>query len=98
MALQIIKNNTTSIHDIGIDKFFIHFWSNLQLQIYKKYYNESNVPTISFDATGGCCKRLKRYNNSPSGNIFLYEGVMDLNNRTFTALSMLSEKHDNMCG
>lgn len=91
-----MKNNTTSIHDIGIDKFFIHFWSNLQLQIYKKYYNESNVPTISFDATGGCCKRLKRYNNSVSGNIFLYEGVMALNNKTFTALSMLSEQHDNI--
>jgi len=54
------------------------------------------VPKISFDATSGCCKRLKRYNNSVSGNIFLYEGVMELNNRTFTALSMLSEQHDNI--
>jgi len=27
---------------------------------------------------------------------FLYEGVMELNNRPFTALSMLSEQHDNI--
>lgn len=96
LALQLMKNDTTSIHDIGIDKFFVHFWSNLQLQIYKKCYNESNVPTMCFDATGGCCKKLKRHYNSVSGHIFLYEGVMELNNRTFTVLSMLSEQHDNI--
>lgn len=30
------------------------------------------------------------------GPIFLYEGIMNLNNRSFTALSMLSEEHNNL--
>lgn len=72
------------IKDIGLDKFFVHFWSHLQLQIYKENYDKTKVPTISFDATGGCCKRIKRGSKEYSGPIFLYEGVMNINNQTFT--------------
>uniref|UniRef100_A0A2S2NH91 NOF-FB transposable element protein n=1 Tax=Schizaphis graminum TaxID=13262 RepID=A0A2S2NH91_SCHGA len=85
-----------SIHDIGFDKFFVHFWSHLQLQIYRNNYKKEQVPTISFDATGGCCQKLKRNAIKSSGSIFLYEGVMCINNQSFTVMSMLSEQHDNI--
>jgi len=85
-----------SIHDIGFDKFFVHFWSNLQLQIYRNNYRKEQVPTISFDTTGGCCQKLKRNAFKLSGSIFLYEGLMCINNQSFTVMSMLSEQHDNI--
>lgn len=96
--MGILKNSNggSAIRDIGYDKFFIHFWSDLQLKIYKDYCTKNKSPTICFDATGGCCKKIKRYNDQISNAIFLYEGVMEINNQSFTALSMLSERHDNI--
>jgi len=88
--------HSTSIHDIGFDKFVIHIWSNLQLKIYKEICIKNKVPTISFDATGGCCKKIKRIGQNHSGPIYLYEGIMKIKNKSFTALSMLSEQHDNI--
>lgn len=68
----------------------------MQLQIYRHNYKKEQVPTISFDATGGCCQKLKRNEFKLSGSIFLYEGVMCINNQSFTVMSMLSEQHDNI--
>lgn len=82
-----------TIHDIGSDKTFIHFWSNLQLQIYKEYTRKERIITVSFDATGGCVRKIKRNENIRSGPIFLYEGVMSIDQHTFTVMSMLSERH-----
>jgi len=48
---------------------------------------------MSFDATGGCCKKIKRSNGDQSSHLFLYEGVMEIKGKTFTALSMISEQH-----
>ncbi|KAL4083153.1 hypothetical protein QTP88_028519 [Uroleucon formosanum] len=62
-----------AIQDIGFDKFFLHFWSDLQLTIYRDSYSKVHPVTISFDATGGVCKKIKRYDNQLSGVIFLYE-------------------------
>lgn len=97
--MSIFKNSDTygaAIHDIGYDKFFIHFWSDLQLKIYRDSYTKFPIFTISFDATGGVCRKLKRFDNNISGAIFLYEGVMSLNDESFTVMSMLSEQHDNV--
>lgn len=99
IALGIFKNSDrygAAIHDIGFDKFFVHFWSDLQLKIYRDSYSKMQPVTISFDATGGVCKKIKRYDNQRSGAIFLYEGVMNLSGESFTVLSMLSEQHDNV--
>jgi len=92
-----MKNNPIygpTIRDIGLDKFFVHFWIHLQLKIFKDNYEKTTVPTMSFDATGGCVKKIKRNNNTYSGPIFLYEGVMNINSKSFTVCSMLSEQHD----
>ncbi|CAI6374126.1 unnamed protein product [Macrosiphum euphorbiae] len=99
IAISLMKQSQkfdNSIHDIGFDKFFVHFWSHLQLQIYRNNYKKEQVPTISFDATGGCFQKLKRNEFKLSGSIFLYEGVMCINDQSFTVMSMLSEQHDNI--
>jgi hypothetical protein len=85
-----------TIHDIGYNKTFVHFWSNLQLQIYKDYSRKEKIITVSFDATGGCIRKIKRNENISSGPIFLYEGVMSIDQQTFTVMSMLSEQHDTL--
>lgn len=99
LALCIMKENGgygSAIRNIGINKFFVHFWSDLQLKVYKESYSKVDTPTMCFDATGGCVRKLKRQNNTYSGSIFLYDGVMKVNEQTFTVLSMLSEEHDNI--
>lgn len=99
IALGIYKRSDRygeAIQDIGFDKFFLHFWSDLQIKIYRDSYSKVQPVTISFDATGGVCKKIKRYDNQLSGVIFLYEGVMNLFGESFTVLSMLSEQHDNV--
>ncbi|CAI6353593.1 unnamed protein product [Macrosiphum euphorbiae] len=99
IAINIMKYNSSfcsTIRDIGYDGFFVHFWSNLQLRIYKDCYSKCKIPSISFDATGGCCRKIKRPDNTMSSNLFLYEGVMEVDGKTFTVCSMISEKHDTL--
>lgn len=94
--MKYLAEFQNTIHDIGYDKTFVHFWSNLQLQIYKDYCRKEKIITISFDATGGCVRKIKRNENIRSGPIFLYEGVMSIDQHTFTVMSMLSERHDTL--
>lgn len=59
-ALCIMKCNTylNCIHNIGIDPFFVHYWTNHQLQIYRKYYSR-NIRSIYIDATGSIVKKIR---------------------------------------
>jgi len=45
---------------------------------------------------GGCDRKIKRNENIRSGPIVLYEGVMSIDQHTFTVMSMLSERHDTL--
>lgn len=94
--MKYLGEFSNTIHDIGSDKTFVHFWSNLQLQIYREYSRKERIITVSFDATGGCVRKIKRNENIRSGPIFLYEGVMSIDQHTFTVMSMLSERHDTL--
>lgn len=94
--MKYLKDFLNTIHDIGYDKTFVYFWSNLQLQIYKDYSRKEKIITISFDATCGCVRKIKRNENIRSGSIFLYEGVMSIDQHTFTVMYMLSERHDTL--
>lgn len=99
VALSIMSENKmygSAIREIGYKKFFVHFWSDLQIKVYNEYYSKVDVPSISFDATGGCCKKIKQPSGQLGSSIFLYEGVMKVNNNSFTVLSMLSEQHDTL--
>lgn len=50
--------------------------------------------TISFDATRGDCKKIKKYGNNYCSSFFLYEGIMKVENQSFTVTSTFSEQHD----
>jgi hypothetical protein len=86
----------STVRNVGYDGFFVHFWSNLQLQIYKECYSRVKIPTLSFDVIGVCCKKIKRSNGDQSSHLFLYEGIMKIEGKIFTALSIISEKHDTL--
>ena len=64
-ALVILKSSSLQniIHNIGLDPVFVHYWSNHQLNIYKKYAIENNA-YISIDATGGIIKYLCKADGS----------------------------------
>jgi len=94
--MKQINKYDCAIRNLGYDKFFVHFWTNLQLKIYKEQYTKCAVPTISFDATGGVCRKIQRFGNNYSNSIFLYEGIMKIKEQNFSVLSMLSEQHDNI--
>lgn len=80
------------IHNIGIDPFFVHYWTNHQLQIYKKYCS-TNISSIYIDATGSIVKKLMRIDKSLSRHIFLYQAVVNYNGNQFSITQMLSERH-----
>lgn len=75
-ALCIMKYSVYAncIHNIGIDPFFIHYWTNHQLQVYRKYCL-SDISTIYIDATGSIVKKLMRLNDTLSQHIYLFNAV-----------------------
>lgn len=60
-AVCIMKRSVylNCIHNIGIDPFFVHYWTNHQLQVYRKYCS-TNISSIYIDATGSIVKKLIR--------------------------------------
>jgi len=98
LSLGLMKQNNiygSSIRDIGLDKFFVHFWNDLQLKMYKEFCSINKYPAIVFDATVGCCKKIKREDKYGS-QIFLYEGIIKVKQQALIVLSMLSEQHDSL--
>lgn len=85
------------IHDIGYDRFFMHYWSTTEINLYRTYSKTTKTPTISIDATGGIVRKPSLISGRITSNIFLYEiSVMDrINCCQFSVAHMLSERHDN---
>jgi len=77
--MKYLGEFSNTIHEIDSDKTFVHFWSNLQLQIYKEYSRKERIITVSFDAIGGCVRKIKRNENIRGGPIILCEDVMSIN-------------------
>ncbi|XP_026010078.1 golgin subfamily A member 6-like protein 6 isoform X4 [Astatotilapia calliptera] len=89
-SLKYSSPHNGSIWDIGLDKFFCHYWSQTQMLMYKI----EKHPIVAFDATGSVVKKLLRPNGL-SGNIFLYQGVLTgRDNSHVPMVQMLSERHD----
>lgn len=93
-ALCIMKYSAYAncVYNIGIDPFFIHYWTNHQLQVYRKYCLK-NIRTIYIDATGSIVKKLMRPDETLSKHIFLYQTVINYNDKQFLVTQMLSERH-----
>lgn len=86
------------IRDIGLDPFFIHFYTPDQVHLYKAYSRNSVYLSLIIDATGTIVKKFSQLGLVKTQTIYLYEAVVydDLKNHTFTVCSMVSEKHDNI--
>jgi hypothetical protein len=57
--LMEFKHNSTlsrSIHNIGIDPFFVHYWTNYQMAVYNDLNKENTK--LSIDAIGSLVKKL----------------------------------------
>lgn len=59
-ALEIMKFKTWSnaIHNIGLNPFFVHFWTNHQKNLYLRHVKD-NIASVCIDATGGLTKSLE---------------------------------------
>ncbi|CAI6370090.1 unnamed protein product [Macrosiphum euphorbiae] len=82
-----------SIHNIGYDPLYVHYWTNHQILIYRDYNKE--YCRLALDATGSLVKKLKRTSiNILSADIFLYEAVISQGFGQFPVSQMISERHD----
>jgi len=82
------------IHDMGYDRFFLHYWTSTEINTYRVYTKQNKIPGITIDATGGLVRKVKLLTERETG----YEiGIMDYKNKCqFTAAHMLSERHDSI--
>lgn len=84
-----------SIHTIWCDPLLVNYWTNHQLLI----HNDINKQycRLFIDATGSLVKKLKRKSlNLLSGDIFLYEAVINEGYRQFPVCKMISERHNTL--
>lgn len=85
------------IKDIGYDRFFVHYWSPLEMNVYRQYTLQNKVTTVCIDATGSLVKKPTSITNRITKSILLYEiAVYDKNiTKQYSVCHMLSERHDN---
>lgn len=98
IELLIELKHTTqagNIHHIGSDPVIIHYWTNHQAIIYKDI--NKNYSRLSIDATGSLIKKIQRTSlKLLSGDIFLYEAVVNEGYGQIPVTQMISEKHDSV--
>lgn len=94
-ALVILKSSSLNniIHNIGLDPIFVHYWTNHQLHVYKRYALENDA-CLFIDATGSIIKRICKADGSMSRHMFLYHGVINCKNGQFSIFQMISENHN----
>jgi hypothetical protein len=98
LEMKYSSDNCGIIKDIGLDGFFIYYWSVEQTTIYNEY-SKNNITTLIFDATGSVVKKIEIPGKTAlghSGNIFLYTGILLMNNpnKSVPVIQMLSERHN----
>lgn len=94
LAIQIMKDTRQfgdSIRDIGLDRFFVHYWSSTQIKVYNKYCKTNPHSVVSIDSTGSLVRRIKGQKR-----IQLYSIVVNdsKKNNQYPVGSMLSARHD----
>lgn len=92
-ALSILKSSSMNnvIHNIGLDPIFVHYWTNHQLNIYRRYKSDA---CVFVDATGSIVSKLRKVDGSLSKHLFLYQCVINCNNGQFSISQMISESHN----
>lgn len=74
-----------SVHSIGIDSFFVHYWTTEQTAVYIKYFDK-----IFVDATGSLVKKIKKPDGELSSHIYLYQIVTETPTSKMPVFQMLS--------
>lgn len=95
-ALHIMKFNKLAgiIHNIGLDPFYVHYWGNYQLDVYRAYA-ASEPACVYTDATGSIVKKIRKPDNSNSKHIFLYNCVINCDRGgLFPVAQILTESHN----
>ncbi|CAI6375455.1 unnamed protein product [Macrosiphum euphorbiae] len=60
IALSILKGSSpynNIIRDISYDKFYVHYWASTEINFYRLYAINTDVPRVSIDATGGLVRK-----------------------------------------
>lgn len=59
-----------TIRNVSYDPFWVHYWSNEQMFLYKR-----NSEKLCIDTTGSLMKKIKFIEDRTSSHLFLYECV-----------------------
>lgn len=82
------------IREVGLDKFFVIYFSPEQLLLYQQFNRQTQkAGLLSIDATGSVVKKIKKPDGS-TNFLFLYQAVVPFKSKILPVLQMLSEKHD----
>jgi len=82
------------IREIGLDKFYVIYFSPEQLFLYKQFVRQTEKTGIlSIDATGSLIKSIKKPDDS-TDFVFLYQAVVPYKTKILPVLQMISTKHD----
>lgn len=94
--LQIYKyvKRPGSIYGIGLDPFYIMYWSKEQITMYKMINRLKNT-YFTMDATGSIAKKLPMPDGTKSPHLFLYQCVIvPEDKRGIPVFQMISAKQD----
>lgn len=95
-ALAILKRKTTSgqstIHNIGLDPFHVHFWSGHQNRIYNSKVNKK--AWVIVDATGSLSRKIVHIDGRNSKHLFLYTAVLQTEAGPIPVCRQVTESHD----
>lgn len=85
------------IKDIGYDRFFVHYWNALEMNVYRQYTEQNKITIVCIDATRSLVKKPTLISNKKTKSSLLYEiAVHDKNiMKQYSVCHMLSERHDN---
>lgn len=99
LSLNIMQNCDPwqmIIRNLGMQPFFVLYWTPDQLRVYNAFNKNERAATITLDATGNVVKKIER-TSGLSKYIFLYLIVIKLPNESEGQISvsqMLSETHN----
>jgi len=99
LALKYKLKFSRIIREIGLDKFFVIYFSPEQLFLYKQFNRTEKTGTLSIDATGSLVKKIMKPDGSTHffvhcSTLFLYQAVASFKEKILSVLQMISEKHD----
>lgn len=79
MQLGSLKN---TIHNIGLNPFFVHYWSNHQLHVYRTYVSDE-TSCVYIDATGSIVKKIIKPNKTKTKHFFCITVLLSLRQAVF---------------